>query len=130
MHPVGPLLLALLATAVTAQTLPDPDAVRAAQADLGAYHDVQSDISCEAPTIPAHQMMCEDEELWQMGLLDSWAWLFAVESATGTEMDHGDPPLDETFIELRDACPDRACLIGLLVRHTNASLGGMSPYGG
>ena len=124
LSPVVPSPVAL------AQTLPDPGTIHAAQADLDGYHDVASDISCAAPTIPAHQLMCEDELLWQMGLLDSWAWVFALESATGTETDHGDPPLDEAFLEARDACADRRCLLAVLMIHTNESLGGMSPYGG
>lgn len=123
-------VLLTLPSAALAQTLPDPGAIQAAQADLDGYHDVPSDISCEAPTVPAHQMMCEDELLWQMGMLDSWAWVYAVESATGTEQDHGDPPLDEAFIEARDGCATKQCLVALLVAHTNGSLGGISPYGG
>lgn len=121
--------LALLAAPLAHATdLPDPAMVAEAQATLDRYHDVLSDISCDAPSIPAHQMMCEDEGLWQMGLLDTWAWVYAVENATGTETDHGDPPIDDSFIEARDACTDKACLADLLVQHTNDSLGGMSPY--
>ncbi|MCX8509075.1 MAG: hypothetical protein ORN49_09405 [Rhodobacteraceae bacterium] len=63
-----------------------------------------------------------------MGLLDSWAWVYAVENATGTETDHGAPPIDETFVQARDACAGKACLAKLLIQHTNDSLGGMSPY--
>ena len=112
-----------------ADQLPDPGLVREAQATLDDYQDVLSDISCDAPSLPAHKLMCEDEALWQMGLLDTWAWVYAVESATGTETDHGDPPLDEVFVEARDACTDRICLADLLIKHTSDSLGGMSPYG-
>ena len=121
------LTLAALSPAQAAD-LPDPAKIAEAQATLDRYQDVLSDISCDAPTIPAHQMMCEDDGLWQMGLLDTWAWVYAVENATGTETDHGDPAMDDSFIEARDACADKACLADLLIQHTNDSLGGMSPY--
>jgi hypothetical protein len=127
--PLAALLFATT-TALPAQSadLPDPARVHAAQAGLSSYHDVLSDMSCDAPTLTAHRLMCEDDALWQMGLLDTWAWVYAVENATGTETDHSDPPLDDFFIEARDACTDRACLVELLVNHTNGSLGGTSPY--
>ena len=122
------LLLSMLPLGALAADLPDLAKVAAAQADLSSYHDVLSDISCDAPSLPAHQLMCENEALWQMGLLDSWAWVYAVENATGTEADHAAPVWDDTFLEARDACTDAACLIDLLKQHTDDSLGGMSPY--
>lgn len=97
-----------------------------------SYSDVLSDISCDAPTIPAHILMCEGDgpnsELWRMGRLDDMSWVYAYENATGTELNHDNPPRDDSFIAERDACTDQACLCNLLVQHTNDSLGGMSPY--
>jgi hypothetical protein len=123
------LLLTAVAHAAAADTVtPDLRLIREAQVALGVFHDIDADIDCGAPALTAHQLMCADETLWQMGLLDTWAWVFFVEDSTGTEMDHGDPPLDEAFISDRDLCRDRACLIGVIVRHTNDSLGGASPY--
>ncbi|MGL4236008.1 hypothetical protein [Tabrizicola sp.] len=97
------------------------------------YGMVLSDISCDAPTLPAHQIMCASAEsanpvLWRMGRLDDLAWVYAVENATGQEVDLANPPRDAEFIADRDACPDDVCLMFFLVRHTNASLGGTSPY--
>jgi hypothetical protein len=92
-----------------------------------------SDIDCDLPTIPAHQIMCASAEaqnpvLWRMGRLDDLAWVQAVENATGQQVDLENPPRDADFIARRDACEDEACLVTLLVEHTNGSLGGSSPY--
>ena len=124
----GLALAVLPCTLAAAADFPDPSRIADAQAGLSSYHDVLSDISCDAPTLKSHQLMCEDDRLWQMGLLDSWAWVYAVENATGTEADHAVPAWDDLFIEARDACSDDACLIDLLIQHTNDSLGGTSPY--
>ena len=134
-----PLLLTLPMIAATALPLHaacglDPTPVEARIADLEpGYSMVLSDISCDAPTVPAHVLMCDsvnfgDLTLWRMGRLDDLAWVYAVENATGQEVDHTDPPLDAGFIAARDACTDEACLCAVLVEHTNASLGGSSPY--
>lgn len=126
-----PLLLA--ATPLLAQTV-DMAAVEARIAELEpSYGLILSDISCDAPTIPAHQVLCDSGEgpnpdLWRMARLDDLAWVYAVENATGQEVSRENPPRDEDFIARRDACPDAACLAALLIEHTNDSLGGMSPY--
>ncbi|MGA0539362.1 hypothetical protein [Neotabrizicola sp. VNH66] len=92
------------------------------------YGTILSDISCEAPVIPAHALMCDTPELWRMGRLDDMAFVYAYENATGVETDREDPPRDAEFIAARDACTDAACLCDVLTRHTNDSLGGTSPY--
>lgn len=129
------LFFAFAASAASAQTCEiDIAAVEARIADLEpAYGLVLSDISCDAPTNPAHVLMCNDAEapdatLWRMGRLDDLAWVYAVENATGQEVDQTNPPRDDDFIAIRDACTDAACLCETLVRHTNDSLGGTSPY--
>lgn len=129
-----PLTLAL-ATTATAQTCEiDLAAVEARIADLEpTYSLVLSDISCDAPTNAAHILMCDASldptaDLWRMGRLDDLAWVYAVENATGQQVDQTNPPADEDFIAARDACTDAACLCDALIRHTNASLGGTSPY--
>ncbi len=112
----------------------DMAAVEARITDLDAsYSLVLSDIGCENPTVPAHQLMCDSAEdpnadIWRMGRLDTMAWVYAVENATGREVDLENPPLDEDFIARRDACTDAACLCDALISHTNDSLGGTSPY--
>lgn len=105
---------------------------RIAELEQG-YGLVLSDISCDAPTIPAHQILCEAGEgpnplLWRMGRLDDLAWVYAVENATGQQVDQTSPPRDADFISRRDACADAACLAAVLIQHTNDSLGGTSPY--
>ena len=131
-----PLALAAitLATPLAAQTCEiDISAVEARITELEpSYSLVLSDISCDAPTNPAHQLMCDadmpNSPLWRMGRLDDLAWVYAVENATGQEVDHTNPPRDEDFIAARDACTDETCLCDALIRHTNDSLGGTSPY--
>jgi hypothetical protein len=112
----------------------DVAAVEARIAELeGSYGQVLSDIACDAPMIAAHQLMCASADsdnpiLWRMGRLDDLAWVYAMENATGQQVDLTDPPRDKAFIALRDACEDEACLATVLVDHTNGSLGGTSPY--
>lgn len=68
--------------------------------------------------------MCEADtpnpRLWRMGRLDDLARVYAVENATGSQVDQTNPP--------RDTCTDAACLCAALIRHTNDSLGGTSPH--
>ena len=113
----------------------DAAAVEARIAELETrYSRVLSDIGCDVNTVPARQIMCDsaetpqDDTLWRMGRLDTLAWVYAVENATGQEVDHENPPLDQDFLAARDACTDAACLCEVLIEHTNASLGGTSPY--
>lgn len=98
-----------------------------------SYADILSDISCDAPTVKAHQLMCGSSDeypsgFWRMGRLDDLAWVYATENATGQEVDRRDPPRDASFIAKRDACTDAACLCDVIVGHTNDSLGSESPY--
>jgi hypothetical protein len=129
------LLIAATATSAAAQSCAiDPAAVEARIAELEpSYGMVLSDIGCDAPTIPAHILMCDaanspDWSLWRMGRLDDLAWIHALENATGQDVDETDPPRDQDFLSRRDACTEEACLCDVLVEHTNASLGGTSPY--
>ena len=128
---VGTLAAQPLAAGTCGIDLPKVEA-RIAELEPG-YGLVLSDISCDAPQIPAHQLMCDaafthGEDLWRMGRLDDLAWLYAVENATGQRVDPEDPPLDSGFIAARDACTDAACLCAVLTEHTTGSLGGTSPY--
>jgi hypothetical protein len=127
--------LALITSAASAQTCEiDLAAVEARIADLEpSYGLVLSDIGCDAPTNPAHILMCDaaldpKAAIWRMGRLDDLARVYAVENATGQDIDETDPPRDEDFIAARDACTDEACLCRTLIQHTNDSLGGTSPY--
>ena len=129
------LFFAFAASTASAQTCEiDIAAVEARIAELEpAYSLVLSDIGCDAPTNPAHILMCNDANapdatLWRMGRLDDLAWVYAVENATGQAVDQTNPPRDDDFIAKRDACTDGACLCDALIQHTNDSLGGTSPY--
>lgn len=129
------LVIALTAGTAAAQTCEvDLAAVEARIADLEpSYGMVLSDIGCDAPTVPAHILMCDSAEtpnapLWRMGRLDDLAWLYALENATGQKVDETNPPRDADFLARRDACTDDSCLCDVLIEHTNASLGGTSPY--
>jgi hypothetical protein len=129
------LALALLAAPALGQSCDvDMAAVEAEITRLEqSYGFMLSDIGCDAPTIPAHQIMCDatdapDGDLWRMGRLDDLAWVYAYENATKTQVDLTNPPRDTGFIATRDACTDTACLCTALIEHTNGSLGGPSPY--
>ncbi|MCU0801057.1 MAG: hypothetical protein MUD11_04660 [Rhodobacteraceae bacterium] len=130
------LLCLFLASPAAAETCDiDLAAIQARIADLDPrYGTVLSDIRCDAPTIPAHQLLCLSAEtagdgLWQMARLDTLAWVYAYENATGSAVDLATPPMDNGFIATRDACTDVDCLCAVLMDHTNGSLGGTSPYG-
>lgn len=129
------LILVLTAGSATAQTCQiDLAAVESRIAQLEpSYGLVLSDIGCDLPVNPAHILMCNAAEtpnapLWRMGRLDDLAWIYAVENATGQDIDETNPPRDQDFLSRRDACTDETCLCETLIDHTNASLGGTSPY--
>jgi hypothetical protein len=131
---VALVLIAATMPFSTAAQAVDIAAIEARIAELEQdYGLILSDIGCDAPTIPAHQIMCTSAEaqnpvLWRMGRLDDLAWVYAVENATRQQVDLANPPLDEDFVARRDACEDEACLAIVLIEHTNDSLGGTSPY--
>lgn len=136
MHrPLATCLALLAALPLQAQTCGiDAAAIEARIAELEpSYGLILSDISCDAPTLPAHVVMCDAANtpnwtLWRMGRLDDLAWAYAVENATGQQIDLANPPRDASFLQARDACTDEACLCEVLIQHTNDSLGGTSPY--
>ena len=129
------LILVLTTGSATAQTCQiDLAAVESRIAQLEpSYGLVLSDIGCDLPVNPAHILMCNAAEtpnapLWRMGRHDDLAWIYAVENATGQDIDETNPPRDQDFLSRRDACTDEICLCETLIDHTNASLGGTSPY--
>jgi hypothetical protein len=141
LRPLPKLVLSLCLGTLTALPVQsavcdvDAAAVEARIFDLEpSYGLVLSNIGCEVPTLPAHVLMCdaantpENYTLWRMGRLDDLAWVYAIENATGQQVDHENPPRDDTFLAARDACKDEACLCSVLIEHTNGSLGGTSPY--
>lgn len=97
------------------------------------YPNVLSDISCDEPTNNAHILMCDasyeaSADLWTMGRLDTVASIYAFEKRTKRKADLDNPPRDTAFTEKRDACTDVSCVCETLIKHTNANLGGLSPY--
>jgi hypothetical protein len=134
MPPVTMLLFTFTAPALAQSCNVDMAAVEAEISRLEpTYGYILSDIGCDVPTIPAHQIMCDaaetpEADLWRMGRLDDLAWVYAYENATGTEVDLANPPRDDGFIAARDACTDAVCLCTTLIDHTDGSLGGLSPY--
>jgi len=132
--------LAVLATlaalpAIAGTCSVDIDAVETSIATLEQdYGDVLSDISCDFNTNPAREMMCDaaytlDSDLWRMGRLADLAWVYAYETATGQQVDLANPPRNDTFIAIRDACTDAACLCAALIEDTNSNLGAVgTPY--
>jgi hypothetical protein len=97
------------------------------------YDYLLSDISCDAPTVPAHEILCDSSYedrplLWRMARLNDLAWVKAYEKTTKRKADLNDPPRDVAFIARRDACTDAACLCDVMIEHGNASLGRESPY--
>jgi hypothetical protein len=129
-----PLCLVLAFPAIAETCAIDAAAIQARITDLEpSYGTVLSDISCDAPTLAAHQLLCLSAEtpgdgLWQMQRLDTLAWVYAYENATGQQVDLAHPPLDPGFIATRDACTGVDCLCAVFMDHTNGSLGGTSPY--
>ena len=107
----------------------DLTAVEARIADLERdYAAVAPGVSCAAPALPAHRLICDEPTLARMARLDDMAWVMAVENATGTRVDQSAPPPDDSFAAARDACTGAACLCAVLIGHTQDSLGGTAPY--
>lgn len=134
-HGLAVLLCAMSGLPAFAQSCGvDLGAVKARIAELEpAYGAVLSDIGCDVPTLAAHRLMCDAAEaeggdLWVMGRLDDLAWVYALENATGQQVDLDNPVRDAGFVAARDACTDAACLCAVLIGHSNDSLGGTSPY--
>jgi hypothetical protein len=106
---------------------------RSSLAEREPFHGLMlSDIGCEAPSIPAHDLMCSAttfpiSPLWRPGWPDDLARVYARKNAAGQEVDLTCPPRETDCIAQRDACTDQACLCGALIQHTSASLGGTSP---
>lgn len=92
---------------------------------LSSYTDVPSALDLGQPANAAQRLVLDNGALRLMELLDTRAAVYAVENATGHPVDHARPGQYalslqglKTVEEIRDA----------YIRHTNESLGGMSPY--
>lgn len=103
----------------------DERKVQKAMDALSSYTDVASAMDFGQPANAAQRLVLENGALRLMELLDTRAAVYAVENATGQRVDHdqaGQYALSlqglKTVEQIRDA----------YIRHTNDSLGGMSPY--
>jgi len=128
MRPLLALAIAAFALPALGQDYPDKEKVQEAQLGFQPYQDVKIDVDCGDPKNPAQELICDDDQLWQMTRLDTWAYVYAKEAEKGEPLDHANPPIDMTFVAARDRCHDAACLITVIEAHTNRSLGDMSPY--
>ncbi len=110
------------------------DAVR--QADISnklvtlknSYGDVPSGLACHQPKSKAETLICAQDKLKSMALLDAQAYVYALENATGTEADHQRDQDTDWIKQVRNQCADAECLCRAYKAHTNDSLGGESPY--
>lgn len=121
-----PLLFAALGLPALAAECVDSAMIKEGLAVLGSYSDVPSSIDCTTAQTPGEKLICADDTLAKMAVVDDRAWIFAYESTAETVV--ANPPLDDAWIATRNACTDAACACDLLIAHTGASLGDLSPY--
>jgi len=104
-------------------------AITKAIGELAAYADVPSSVDCEKQVYGAGKLICQNNTLKLMDSLDTKAYVYALENATKSEVNHAKPPVDSTWItSVRNECKDEACLCAAFKTHTNGSLGANSPY--
>ena len=104
-------------------------AISKAILELVSYKDVASSLNCEKEVLGAGKLICQNKTLKLMESLDTKAYVYAFENGSKSEADHTKPPLDLAWISsVRNECKDEACLCTAFKAHTNASLGGSSPY--
>lgn len=121
-----PLLFAAVTLPAQAAECVDPAMIKEGMAVLGSYSEVPPGIDCATAQTPGEKLICTTETLAQMAVIDDRAWIFAYESTAETLV--ANPPLDDAWIAMRNACTDAACVCDLLKAHTGASLGDLSPY--
>ena len=122
-------LLGLLVRAWAADCLATDDGgIKRAIGGLSAsYNDVPSCLACGTQKKPIEKLICRNQRLKLMEVLDTKAAVYAYENATGRETRHARP--DCSFVaEKLATCADEQCACRALKEHTNESLGGTSPY--
>ena len=98
---------------------------RSGKAVLGSYTEVPSGIDCATAQTPGEGLICADDTLANLAVIDDRAWIFAYEATAETMV--AIPPLDDNWIAMHNACTDGACACDLLKAHTGVSLGDLSP---
>lgn len=108
--------------------LPAEKGIKDAIAALSpSYDDVRPNGSCKAPA-GTDQIVCANKTLALMDELSAKAYVYAIENATKSEVDHSRTRDVKWIRGTRNKCKTEACLISALIKHTNDSLGGESPY--
>jgi hypothetical protein len=95
-----------------------------------SYGDVPSSVDCESvDNHKVEKLICSKAILSLMELLDSKAFVYAYENATGQEVDHK-KPLNSNWIKAtRNQAKDENDLCNIYMEHTTDSLGHVSsPY--
>ncbi len=94
-----------------------------------SYGDVPASVQCSDATSKVEKLVCASKTLQAMDLLDSKAYVYAFENATGSEIDHKTEKDTDWIKTVRDACTDAECVCEAFKSHTGDLLGGGSPYG-
>ncbi len=93
------------------------------------YGDVPASFSCKKEKKnKVEKMICENDFLQLMDELDTKAYVYAVENATRSEVDHKNFVDQEWIDNSRNKCTSVLCLCQAFMMHTNDSKGGTSPY--
>lgn len=103
----------------------DQSKVMAALGKLASYAEVGSSIHYARPANPAEALVAADPELRLMELLDTRAALYAYENATKQQGDHKNP---KKYALSLDGLLTAKQIRQAYKKHTDESLGGMSPY--
>lgn len=98
---------------------------RSGKAVRGSDSEVPSGIDCATAQTPGEKLICADDTLAKMAVINDRVWIFAYEATAETVV--ANPPLDDNWIAMRNACTDAACACDLLKAHTGASLSDLSP---
>lgn len=94
-----------------------------------SYGDVPSTVKCNLNIkAPVEKLICGNNKLRAMELIDTRAYVYAVENATRTQRDHKTTRDTQWIDSVRNKCTTEECLCTAFKAHTDASLGGTSQY--
>lgn len=97
--------------------------------NLSSYNDVPSSINCRTAQSKAEKIICGSGYLTLMERLDTRAAVYAYENGTGTELPHNQKTaLQYSLIKTIRTLKTEQAIRNAFIRHTNDSLGGISPY--
>ena len=110
---------------LTPSATPNQGNIQSALDRLTSYTDIGSSIDYAHPSNPAQHLVAANPTLRLMELLDTRAAVYAYENATKEKTDH------KTFTSYAlklQGLTSAEQIQKAYIEHTNASLGGMSPY--